>query len=203
MQTDLKAILDAHALWLSGDGGEKADLSRADLSGADLRGVNLSGADLSGANLRWADLSGADLRWADLSGADLSGAKGLFDAAAWIDANLQRTRGGVVAYKTFGSQHAPPAGWTIEAGAEVSENVNQLPTLDCACGVNVATLDWVKKHGGSGPIWKLFIKWEWMAGGVIPWNTDGKFRVPRARLIALVEADQAKPRRLRVKGTML
>ena len=48
---------------------ERADLTRADLSGADLYN-----ADLSGATLRWADLSNADLFRADLSNADLSNA---------------------------------------------------------------------------------------------------------------------------------
>ena len=86
----LKEILEKHKMWLNDEeGGEKADLSGADLrwanlSGADLREAdlyraNLSGADLSGADLRVADLkganlSGADLRWANLRSADLSGA---------------------------------------------------------------------------------------------------------------------------------
>ena len=74
---DLKKILDEHLLWLNGEGGSRANLRDADLSGADLSGANLrdadlSGADLSFANLRGADLSGANLRDADLSGADLS-----------------------------------------------------------------------------------------------------------------------------------
>jgi hypothetical protein len=76
----LKEILDKHRKWYIGDnGGERANLSgadlrSADLSGADLCGANLSGADLCGANLRSADLSGADLSGADLSGAYLYGA---------------------------------------------------------------------------------------------------------------------------------
>ena len=52
----------------------RADLSRADLSGANLYGADLSRAYLSGANLSGADLSRAYLSGADLSGADLSGA---------------------------------------------------------------------------------------------------------------------------------
>ena len=76
---DIKKILSEHSKWINGDGGERADLRRADLSVADLRRANLSGADLSGADLSvadlsGADLSGADLRRADLSVADLSGA---------------------------------------------------------------------------------------------------------------------------------
>ena len=69
---ELKKILELHTKWLNGEeGGKRADLSDADLSGADLRRADLSDADLSGADLRWANLSGADLSDADLSGADL------------------------------------------------------------------------------------------------------------------------------------
>lgn len=78
---DLKKILDEHLLWLNGEGGSRANLCDADLSGAnlrcadlrnaDLRGANLRGADLRNANLRCADLRGADLRCADLRGANL------------------------------------------------------------------------------------------------------------------------------------
>ena len=64
---DLKQILELHKKWLNDeDGGKRANLRRADLSGADLSGANLRRADLSGADLRDADLSGADLRGAGL-----------------------------------------------------------------------------------------------------------------------------------------
>ena len=76
---DIKKILDEHKKWILGEGGARADLRRADLSGAylsraDLSGAYLSGAYLSGAYLSGAYLSGADLSGANLSGADLSGA---------------------------------------------------------------------------------------------------------------------------------
>ena len=72
---ELKAILGKHLKWLRGeDGGERANLSGANLSGAYLFEANLSGADLSRANLSGADLSRADLSRADLSRANLSGA---------------------------------------------------------------------------------------------------------------------------------
>ena len=56
---DIKKILSEHSKWINGDGGERANLRRADLSGANLRWADLSEADLRGADLRWADLSGA------------------------------------------------------------------------------------------------------------------------------------------------
>ncbi|MBA3622988.1 MAG: pentapeptide repeat-containing protein [Methylibium sp.] len=99
---DIAAILAQHAAWVRGEeGGARADLRWADLSGADLLGANLrradmrgadllgadlrradlSGADLLGANLRRADMRGAYLRGADLRGANMKGAKGAFGAA--------------------------------------------------------------------------------------------------------------------------
>ena len=91
---ELKNILDKHLKWLRGEnGGKRADLSEADLSGAnlsraDLFGANLFGADLFGANLFGADLSRADLFGANLSRANLFGAN-LFGANLF-GANLSR-----------------------------------------------------------------------------------------------------------------
>jgi len=56
------------------DGGERADLSCADLRNVDLSCANLSYADLRGADLRGAKLSCANLSYADLRGADLRNA---------------------------------------------------------------------------------------------------------------------------------
>ena len=77
---ELKEILDKHKKWLNEeDGGERANLSNADLryanlSNADLRYADLSNAKLRYANLYNANLNNAGLRYADLSNADLSNA---------------------------------------------------------------------------------------------------------------------------------
>ena len=80
-EATLQQILKDHRLWVNSNGssGKRADLSRANLSGADLShanlyGADLSHADLSRANLYGANLSGASLSHANLSGASLSGA---------------------------------------------------------------------------------------------------------------------------------
>ena len=78
----LQEIIKSHGRWLRNEeGGERANLrdaylsganlSDAYLSGANLRDANLSDANLSDANLSGANLSGANLRGANLSGADL------------------------------------------------------------------------------------------------------------------------------------
>ena len=71
---ELRAVIEAHGLWLCGNGGQRANLQGAYLRGADLQGANLQGADLRGANLQGANLRGADLQWANLQGANLRGA---------------------------------------------------------------------------------------------------------------------------------
>ena len=84
----IKEILEKHKKWLNAeDGGERSNLSYANLRGADLSYANLRGADLSYADLRGADLRGADLCDADLCGADLRGAD--LRGADLCDANLR------------------------------------------------------------------------------------------------------------------
>ena len=63
----LKEIIQNHEKWLEDDGGERANLSDADLSHADLRNADLRYADLRNADLRYANLRSADLRSANLS----------------------------------------------------------------------------------------------------------------------------------------
>ena len=200
----LAEILAAHKLWLNNEeGGVRADLSGANLSGANLRGANLSWANLSeanlsGANLRGANLSGANLRGANLRRADLSGAnlfeanlsraKELLPAVNFIDAHFERVADGYIAYKTFNSEYAAPESWTIAEGSVITENVNFNRCEGCGCGINVAPLDWVKScYGWRGDaIWKVLIRWEWLCGVCVPYNSDGKIRCERVELLEVV-----------------
>ena len=189
----LTAILEAHKAWLNNEpGGNLADLRGADLSGADLSGADLSGADLSGADLSGADLSRANLSCANLSranlsGADLSGAEGLLKSCNYLDAYFERTADGYIAYKTFGGEYKPPVKWTIAPGSVIEENVNPNRTEECGCGINVAPLKWVRKNYGDGDVWKVLIRWEWLAGVVVPYNTDGKIRCERVELLEVID----------------
>ena len=176
-----------------------ADLREANLRGADLSGADLSGANLSGADLSWADLRGADLRRAnlgeadlyraDLRGADLSGAMGLLDPAEWM-AKFPATAEGYVVYKAVGyTSYGSPPHWTIEPGAYLTETVNPSRTDDCGCGVNFGTAkfvwdDYPPAQGRN--VWECLIEWRDLPGVVVPYNTDGKARCARLKLVRIV-----------------
>ncbi len=190
----LAEILAAHKLWLNDEeGGVRANLSGADLRGADLSEADLRWADLSEADLRWANfrganLSEANLSWANLSEANLSGAKELLPAVNFIDAHFERVADGYIAYKTFNSEYAAPESWTIAEGSVITENVNFNRCDECGCGINVAPLDWVKSNYGwrGGAIWKVLIRWEWLCGVCVPYNSNGKIRCERVELLEVV-----------------
>lgn len=78
---ELDKIFEAHKRWCDGEGGERADLTSANLWGANLRYAylryaDLINADLSRAYLRGANLSGADFTSANLRGVDLRSCSG-------------------------------------------------------------------------------------------------------------------------------
>ncbi len=172
-QEKLNEILEAHKMWLNGEGGSRANLSGADLSCANLSGANLSGADLSCANL---------------SRADLSCANGLLSSVNFMEAHFERTSDGYIVYKCFDSIYTAPENWKLELGSIISETVNSNRTNDCGCGINVAPLDWVKENFNE-QIWKLLIKWEWLPGVIVPYNTSGKIRCERAMILGKVDGN--------------
>ena len=162
-----------------------ADLSGADLHGANLRGANLRGADLSGANLHW-----ADLRWANLRGADLSEAKGVLDPITWMAENLEATAEGYIVYKRIGIDKTysnPPEHWIIAPGEYLTEVVNPDRGTDCGCGVNVGTRNWCDDNYTEATLWRCLIEWRDLPGVIVPFNTDGKIRASRVKLLEVVE----------------
>ena len=165
----------------------RANLQRANLHGADLRGADLCGANLQGANLQGADLRGANLSRAYLQGANLSGCNGLIDPSEWINEYGERCEDGYVFYKTFGNEYPSPDNWKIEPGEYITEVVNPDRTCDCACGVNVGTLKWITKNYPNAEVYKVLIEWEDSFSVVVPYNTEGKIRCGRVKILGKVE----------------
>ena len=77
---NIQKILEDHTLWLTNEGGKRANLQWTNLQGTNLQGANLQwanleGANLQGTNLKMVNLQGANLQGANLKGANLKGAK--------------------------------------------------------------------------------------------------------------------------------
>jgi len=179
----------------------------ADLRGADLREAKLFGADLRMADLKWADLRGVDLRGADLfradltranlSGADLSGVKGLLDPKAWLFANFRTDKKGFIVYKAEGlTTYASPPRW--KHARFITEVPNMSRTNLCGCGVNFATIEWIKREYKASlamnmaRIRRMYLHWEDLASLCVPYNTDGKARCGRLEKGRLVRHDRPK-----------
>ena len=163
-----------------------ADLRGADLYGADLRNADLRDADLRYAGLRDADLCDADLCDADFRDADLSGAENLLSAVDYVRNNFECTAEGIIAYKVFNAVYSSPTKWKIQPKSVITENVNANRTNACGCGINVATLEWALRKYSEEEIWKVLIRWEWLCGVVVPYNTDGKIRCERVELVEMI-----------------
>lgn len=194
----LKNVKCGKRLDLSGADLRWADLSEANLRGANLSEANLWKADLSGANLREANLRGADLRGANLSEADLrkanlseanlSEAKGLLSEIDYLEENFEKTSDGYIVYKIFNLHHEIPSNWKIEENFILKENVDNDRCNTCSYGINVGTLKYVRElqNHTAYTIYKLLIKYEWLAGVVVPYNTEGNIRCERAMIIDTV-----------------
>ena len=174
-EAEMRAIRADHERWI--DSSEKEG-GRADLSLTDLRP--------HAALLRTSCLSRANLTDADLSRANLSRAKGLLDPSEYLAEKFEATDEGILCYKSFGSNYAPPPDWDIEPHAVITEICNPCRTTACASGVNVATLEWAQRNNRCREIWKCLIRWIDLAGVVVPYNTDGKIRASRVELIEVV-----------------
>lgn len=167
----------------------KANLNKSDLSEINLRGANLRWANLSEAILRWADLSLADLSEANLNRTNLSGAKGLLSQSEYIRNNFDRTNEGIIVYKTFDEYYPISRNWIIEPNSFITETVNSNRTDKCGCGINVGTKDHILTRM-TGEIWECLIEWLDLAGVVVPYNTDGKIRAERVKLLRTVPREE-------------
>jgi len=120
----------------------------------------------------------------------LSGCNGLIDPSEWIKEYGERCEDGYVFYKTFGEEYPPPDNWKIEPGEYITEVVNPDRTCDCACGVNVGTLKWITwitKNYPNAEVYKVLIEWEDSFSVVVPYNTEGKIRCGRVKILGKVE----------------
>lgn len=169
----------------------RAILCRANFGKTTLRNANLWLADCAFADFSDADFTDADLREADFSDACLTGAKGLVTEEEWLNANLEETRHGWIAYRRQYGYRTAPKDWVFEPGEWLTvPDLNQDRRHECGGGVHAATLDWIKRKfqyqlnkpsSSRTQVWKVFIPYE--STIVVPYATDGKLRADRLKLL--------------------
>jgi hypothetical protein len=139
---------------------------------------------LLNADLRSADLRFANLISANLSSADLSYSKGIKNMADWFYENFKCNKNGFIVYKAINNTtYRLNSNWKIEKGEYLEEVVNPCVNVDCGCGVNFGTLEYVKKNYQNSDIWECLIEFKDLVSVVVPYNSDGKCRCARLKLI--------------------
>jgi hypothetical protein len=103
-----------------------------------------------------------------------------------MKANFEVVKDGYIAYKVFNLHYPPPQSWEITEMSILTSNVLANRESECACGINVAPLTWFQDNHISTGLWKVLIRWEWLPGVVVPYNTDGKIRCERIQLLEQV-----------------
>ena len=152
---DIAEIVRLQGLWLrKEDGGKRANLRGADLTGASLTGADLTGANLTRANLYGAYLTGANLYGADLTGAYLTGANGINPRRHNDLLMLLDQPGAIRAYKLVRGDSGSPMGYGplfYTVGATLTaEDPDTDATHECGRGINLATLPWVMREWRPG-----------------------------------------------------
>lgn len=100
--------------------------------------------------------------------------------------NFKTTEEGYIVYKCFDGQYTHPKSWKIEKGSYIEEEVNSCRADICGCGINFATEEWVRDNY-KNPVWECLIEWRDACTIVVPYNTGGKARCGRIKLLKIVK----------------
>ena len=117
--------------------------------------------------------------------ANFTNTKGLYISPIdFIKENFGTTSEGIIAYKVMGFDKEPNPDWKIEENSIITETMNYDRGTTCGCGINVATLKWIRDNLTTPrPIWRVLIKWEWLPGVCVPYNTTGNIRCEKVQLL--------------------
>ena len=155
--TELKEVLDKHLKWLrSEDGGERADLSGADLSRANLSGANLSRANLSDTIL-------ANISWLAYIGI-IPDSKGYGYAYKITDAKGEGIFKGGINY--------------LKGKKFSVDKLDMDVATQCSYGINLAVFSWCLNNKQDSTNRLFIFKFKVSPDNVcVPIGSDGKFRV--------------------------
>lgn len=188
---------------------KRAFLTNADFSNAMMNKANLTSANCSDTNFKNAKapeaifvsaklnrakfsdailcnsvFTQANLEEVQFANANLSGVSGIPDSIEIMDQLFEKTEKGYIVYKSFGLYYAPREEWVIEENSVITEVVNPDRGTNCGSGIHVATKEWVETRvPPQDEIWKCLIEYPWLLNVVIPYETTGKIRTGKLRLL--------------------
>lgn len=124
----------------------------------------------------------------------VSQCKGIPSPSDYLNEYFKRNESdtGYIVYKTFGSKYQPCKEWDISPGSIIYENCDPNRRNPCSYGINVAPIEWIRKYicahaAETLDIWRCEILDKWLADVCVPYNTKGKIRCNKLRLIEIVE----------------
>lgn len=156
------------------------------LSEANLTNAILENADLTNANLKAAIMTGSCLRNATMKNTNLSRAIGLPSQSDYMAEHFEKTGEGYIVYKSFSEYYDAPDDWDIKEGSVITETLNTNRTEMCGSGINAGNISWVTRYSYTR-IYKLLIRWEWLADVIVPLNTDGQIRCGKALILGVAD----------------
>src|SRR3990167_3565139 len=138
---------------------------------------------------------GANLRGANLRGANLRGAKNL-SPLYWDNLNILRMQKGKLrAFKYLNGDESPIDDKKLTYKVDktvIEKDYDDSDLVSCSKGLNVATLEWCLREGNIES--NNFIEVEFKASDIvaIPYNSDGKFRVKKLKVIRKIPKAELK-----------
>jgi hypothetical protein len=176
----LAEIIREHKKWLTGDGGQRADMRDANMRGANMQGADMRGADMRDANMQRADMQGADMRDANMQGANMQGT--ILDGINWLAyiGIVPNKSGTAYAYKvtTANGTGIAYSGIDYLNNDKFEEAVDTDVYTHCSHGINLATFSWCLNNF-TEPSYRLFMFEFNVKDAVCPVASDGKFRVSK------------------------
>lgn len=181
--------------------------------GAEIDNVNFLNASLAASNFdfirtREIDFTNTEFSHCSFISSQLSNTKGLINSIDYLNKNFEKTKEGYIAYKLFEFQYKIPEYWDIKENGILNEVVDANRFDTCSYGINVATLEWIEENlisfnnlykifsnNEETNIWKVLIPFEWLSGVCVPYNTDGKIRCERVKLLRKITKEELSKER--------
>ena len=132
---------------------------------------------------------------ANLRGANLRGAKNL-SPLYWDNLNILRMQKGKLrAFKYLNGDESPIDDKKLTYKVDktvIEKDYDDSDLVSCSKGLNVATLEWCLREGNIES--NNFIEVEFKASDIvaIPYNSDGKFRVKKLKVIRKIPKAELK-----------